>query len=72
MTLLLLVLTLAALVAIGIGVGYLRGAARPALTGGVGEQARQWFGTLRGPRALGAGLVAGGALVLILALVLRP
>lgn len=72
MSLIFLLLAFAGFLAIGVGVSLLRSNGRPALTGDVGAKLRQWFGTLQGPRALGAGLVAGGALVILLVLALRP
>ena len=66
MIFLLVLIALAALAAIGVGSSYLR--ANPAPAGTVG----QWFATLQGPRAIGAGLVAAGAIAFVLVLVLRP
>ena len=72
MTALLLVAALLAFVAIGGGASLLRSTPRPALTGGYPQRACAWFATLHGRRALGAALVAGGALVFVLVLMLRP
>ena len=66
MIFLLVVVALTALGVIGIGTSYLR--ANPAPAGSIG----QWFATLQGPRAIGAGLVAAGAIVFLLVLALRP
>ena len=67
-----LLLALAGLVAIGIGASYLRGTQRPRLIGSFSAKLQQWFASLQGPRAIGAALVAAGALAAVLALVLRP
>ncbi len=67
MTFLLVILAFAALGAIGYGAALLRGNRRAPVT-----SAGQWFATLQGPRALGAGLIAGGVIAFILVLALRP
>lgn len=67
-----LVAALLGFVAIGLGVSLLRAGERPPLAGGFVSVVRQWTGTLAGQRAVGAGLVALGALVIVLVLVLRP
>lgn len=72
MTALLLIAALLGFVAIGLGMSLLRGGERAALTGGWTAVVRQWTGTLAGQRAVGAGLVAAGALAIVLVLVLRP
>ena len=72
MSALLVIVALAAFVAIGLGVALLRANERPALAGNWQAVVRAWFATLHRQRAVGAGLVAGGALVLILVLALRP
>ena len=72
MTFLLLIVALLAFVAIGLGVALLRANTRPALAGSWSAVVRAWFATLHARRATGAGLVAGGTLVLILVLAFRP
>lgn len=72
MSLIFLLLALAGFVAIGVGVSLLRSNGRSALAGDMTAKLRQWFGTLQGPRAIGAGLVAVGAVVIVLVLALRP
>jgi hypothetical protein len=67
-----LALALLGFLAIGVGVGLTRSEPRGALTGGWQQVLRQWLPTLAGRRLAGALLVAGGALVILLVLVLRP
>lgn len=72
MTALYLVLALLGFLAIGLGVGLTRSTPREALAGGWQQVIRAWLPTLAGRRLLGAVLVAGGALTILLVLVLRP
>ena len=72
MSLLLLLIALAGFVCVGLGVSLLRVNSRPPLAGSYAAIVRGWFATLRQQRAVGAGLVAGGAVVILLVLVLRP
>ena len=72
MTIVLLLVVLAAFVAIGIGVSFLRANERPPLIGSLDAKVRVWFKTLHHQRATGAALVAAGTLAVILVLVLRP
>ena len=67
-----LLFALIGLLAIGAGVGLTRSQPREALSGRWNEVLRQWLPTLAGRRLAGALLVAGGALVVILVLALRP
>ncbi len=72
MSALFLILALLGFVAIGLGVGLTRSTPRDALTGGWQQVLRAWVPTLAGRRLLGALLVAGGALTILLVLVFRP
>lgn len=67
-----LAFALLGLIAIGAGVGLTRSQPRAAVSGGWNEVLRQWLPTLAGRRLIGALLVAGGALVIVLVLALRP
>ena len=67
-----LIVALLGFIAIGVGVGLTRSAPRDALSGGWQQVIRAWIPTLAGRRLLGALLVAGGALTILLVLVLRP
>ncbi len=72
MTALFLILALLAFAAIGVGASLLRANHRPPLAGSWSARVRGWFATLHAQRAVGAALIAGGALALILVLALRP
>lgn len=72
MSYLLLFIALLGFGAIGFGVSLLRANSRPPLAGSWDAKVRAWFGTLHAQRAVGAGLVAAGALTVILVLVFRP
>ena len=69
---LLLLIALAGFVAIGLGMSLLRANERPPLAGSWDAKVRAWFATLHQQRAVGAALVAGGVLVILLVLALRP